>query len=520
MLERKFEKYIKDYEQHCGKIRQSTQVDINEEPKWKRARMKKLEKSYTRWFEYYFPMYAKSECAPFHKKLANTIIDNPVSSTLAEIYRSGAKSVHVDMGIPLYMYVKGELKYMLLVGETEPKAAQLLSDIQAQLQFNQRFINDYGKKFQHGSWAEGDFTTTDGVKFKSLGFGQSPRGVREGAERPDYIVIDDIDNKIRCNNDKRSREAYEWTWEDLQGCFDEGSERRRFVCANNNFHKNTVINQLKTEFKRTIKEYQEEDIPIEHFIITVPAVKDLVTFEPSWPAKTDAEYWKKKFRGTPYRSFMREYMHKHIQDGTVFKHDQIQTTKILPLHKYDALIVYGDLSYKDNGDFKAQILVGKIGNEFHVIDAFVRQSSRTNAAKWLYDLYENRKLEKVYAKYMIEGLFAMDDFVNDYDLEGELRGYLIPVVADKKSKANKFERIESMSGYFERGDVFFNERLIQSTDFQNLIDQLLAFEKGSGAHDDAPDALQSAISKLNTETFVEKFKPRIPKRRKSGRKRY
>ena len=39
----------------------------------------------------------------------------------------------------------------------------------------------------------------------------------------------------------------------------------------------------------------------------------------------------------------------------------------------------------------------------------------------------------------------------------------------------------------------------------NLEDQLLAFEKGSGANDDAPDALQSAISQLNKSTFVSNF---------------
>ena len=54
---------------------------------------------------------------------------------------------------------------------------------------------------------------------------------------------------------------------------------------------------------------------------------------------------------------------------------------------------------------------------------------------------------------------------------------------------------------------------MQCTDFLALFDQLLAFEKGSGAHDDGPDALQGALAKLNNITFVEKFVPRISKRR-------
>ena len=48
------------------------------------------------------------------------------------------------------------------------------------------------------------------------------------------------------------------------------------------------------------------------------------------------------------------------------------------------------------------------------------------------------------------------DFVNDFDIEGDERGWYIPVTADKKSKIDKFDRIESMAGYFERLNVFFN----------------------------------------------------------------
>ena len=85
---------------------------------------------------------------------------------------------------------------MLLVGETDPKAKKLLSSIQAQLQFNNRIKNDYGDKFSAGNWADGDFATTDGVRFSAVG--DNPRGAREEANRPDYIVVDDVDSKKIC----------------------------------------------------------------------------------------------------------------------------------------------------------------------------------------------------------------------------------------------------------------------------------------------------------------------------------
>ncbi len=493
------EKMLREYDEHCKSIEQSTGQGLNpnETPAERRKKRLEWEKDYVTWFEEMFPHYAKVKCAWFHKKLAQMIINNDVCDVLAEIYRSGAKSVHICMGIPLYLYVTKKLHFMLLVGQTDLKAKKLISDIQKELMHNRKFIHYYGKKFKFGDWADGDFTTTDGVKFMTSTPGQSPRGLREGTQRPDYIVIDDVDTKQRCNNDDLSKKLFDWAFEDLKGTFDEGSPYRRFVVANNNFHKNTLINQLKEEYKVVNEKLKQEGITSTFFVLTVPAVKDLISFEPNWPEKTSAEYWKLKYHTTPTRSFLREYMHKHIVEGTIFKNEHIHYKPRLQYRSYDGMCFYGDLSYKEDGDYKAMILTGKTGREFHILACFVRQTSKKNVAEWLYNYVEDNNLLNYNVQYYIEGSFAQDEFVSDFDVEGDARGWQIPIIADKKSKSEKFDRIESMAGHFERKSVYFNEKLKHCPDTKELIDQLLAFRKGSGAHDDAPDALQSTIAKLN-----------------------
>ena len=135
-IDKKFQKLIDNYEEHCRRIAKASVVDIHERPADKIARVKRIEKDYVTWFEYYFPNYAKVPCAWFHRQGAQEIIDNDVIMALWEIYRSGAKSVHVDMGIPLYLMYTGRLRYMLLIGETEDKAHKLLSACQAQLVYS------------------------------------------------------------------------------------------------------------------------------------------------------------------------------------------------------------------------------------------------------------------------------------------------------------------------------------------------------------------------------------------------
>lgn len=499
------ERLIKRYTEHCRRIAMSTSIDLNEKNAEKISRRTALEKDYTTWFEYYFPNYAKVKCAPFHRRLANAIIKHKNIRLLAEMYRSAGKSVHIDLGIPLYLYLaKNELRFMMLVGETETKAKKLLSDISAQIAHNNRIINDYGNRTGTGSWADGDFITGDGCRFMSLGFGQDPRGAKEGAERPDYIVVDDCDTKKHVNNDRLMREAVDFITEDVWGCFDAATgSRERFVFANNNFHKNGITNRMKTYFGEVVK--NGSDIGDAVFkVITVKAVNNISEFKPTWLAKTDATYWRNKFNAMPYRSFMREYMHTHIEDGAVFKHEDLRYIKPLPLKKYDALCFYGDLSYKANADYKALVLIGKSGREFHIIFTYLRQKSRADCARWLYDMYEQHKLHQFNIRYMIEGLFAQDEFVNDFDIEGEKRNMYIPVVADKRPKADKYDRIESLSGYWERGWWLFcrdGRSSVSNTDDQQvLIDQFMAFEKGSKAHDDGPDACHGATAYLNLRT--------------------
>ena len=518
MVNNKGNRLLKRYDEHSLMISKATKIELHETREERLKRIKRLEGNYLEWFAYHFPHYATCESAPFHKKISDLLIKNQVIKLLNDAFRGSAKSVHTVVGVPLYLaLVKKELWFMLLVGQTEDKAKELLSDIQAELKHNDKLKNDYGEQFQHGDWAEGNFTTAHGVKFQAIGFGQDPRGLRNGEHRPDYIVGDDIDTLKRCNNDRLIREGMDYITGTLWGCFDKG--RERFVFNNNLIHKNSLMGKLIELCDVANKTAKEIDIKTTFHHIKTKAILD-DNFTPSWKAKYSADYWREKKASTPYRSWMREYMCTPLMDGAIFKPEWIQYKNILPLHKYDSLCLYGDLSYKDKGDYKALVLVGKIGREFHIIDAFVRQTSRAVCAAWLYDLYEKRQLEKYNVSYEIEGLFAMDEFVNDFDIEGDRRGYYIPVVADKKPKDGKYDRIESMAGFFERLNVFINEALKTHVDIITLVDQLLAFEKGSGANDDAPDALQSAIAKLNRATYVEKFEICTTPRRRSGENRF
>ena len=151
--------------------------------------------------------------------------------------------------------------------------------------------------------------------------------------RDSYIAVDDSDIKKHLNNDRIMGEREDFVFEDLIGCFDSADDAiKRFVFANNNFHKKSLTNRLKKRFKeaqikaiakaqrkRTGERKERHLVPTGKFrILSIPAVKDLVNFEPTWPEKTTSEYWRDLYDELGHRSFCREYMHIHVEDCLLY----------------------------------------------------------------------------------------------------------------------------------------------------------------------------------------------------------
>ena len=104
---------------------------------------------------------------------------------------------------------------------------------------------------------------------------------------------------------------------------------------------------------------------------------------------------------------------------------------------------------------------------------------------------------RVPVMYYMESNFMQDLMLDEFRKVGDAIGNHVPIRGDARKKGDKFARIEAMQPLFERGLVVFNEAEKDSPGMQVLIDQLLMFERGSRAHDDAPDALESAIWMLS-----------------------
>lgn len=505
---------LEQWKEHCKRIQSITDTTMlaNETPAVRDKRIARLRSNYAAFCEYYFPHFLtlrdKStgevirtiHNAPFHNSAANKVKSTPDLKAVFMWPRGHAKSTHMDIFVPLWLMFQAKrlINFMVVVGKSEDSAIRLLGDIQAELENNQRIIADFGEQRASSSWQEGEFKAANGVKFLACGRGQSPRGLRDRESRPDYIVIDDLDDDELCRNEKRVHDLTDWVKAALFGALDVG--RGRFIMVGNLISKTSVLfNISKT---RGV------------FLSKVQAVDK--NGEPVWREKWSKEEAKAYRDFVGYRAWEKEMMHNPIVDGTIFRADWIRYKRIPKLSKYEMLVCYTDPSFKSttSNDYKASRLWGKIGSELHLIDCFVRQATVSEMVRWLYDLYE-RTRDSVSIQFLMEANFIQDVILDEFAVEGDLRGYQLPIMPDKRKKPDKLQRIEAVSPLWERGFVFYNEALKDQPDMQVGIEQTLALERGSRVHDDAPDADESAIWFLQRNSRQSHFQPLFADRQKA-----
>lgn len=531
-----FKKLQEEWREHCRQIQNLTDTKslIQENATQKERRIRRLQRDYAAFCEYYFPHFLTLRDkvtgepiriihnAPFHNAAAKLVKNSPNLKAVFKWPRGHAKSTHFDIFMPLWLMFQPKrlINFMVLVGKSEDSAKRLIGDIQAELQYNKRIIADFGKQMQSGAWTEGEFTARGNaspagggwegaVYFLACGRGQSPRGLRKREARPDYIVIDDLDDDELCRNERRVRELTDWVKEALFGALDVG--RGRFLMVGNLISKTSVLANIcatKGVHVSTVYAVDNDGNPV---------------WKEKWTKEEAREY--AEFVG--YRAWNKEMMHNPIVEGTVFRQEWIRWAKRPAWKDFSELVLYIDPSWKSKktNDTKAAKLWAKQGSNLWHLRAFVRKASFAELVRWCYDLYEQyclnisptpslrgRDGEGLPIKFYMEASFMQDIILDEFTTEGNIRGYQLPITGDTRKKPDKFQRVEAISPLWERGFVFYDLSQKEDPDMQAGLEQLLAFEKGMSGNDDAPDADEGAIWILQRNTRQQIYSPRFGKR--------
>ncbi|WP_165026801.1 hypothetical protein [Dysgonomonas sp. ZJ279] len=473
---------INEWDIYRESLLKATSTEINESPAEKRKRIERLESNFEKWAAYYFPNYCTAAPALFHIRAAERVLKNSEWFEVRAWARELAKSIRT-MIETLFQALTGQKCNIILVSNSEDNAIRLLEPYRANLDTNQRIINDYGVQ-RSTKWKDGEFKTRKGVSFRAVGAGQSPRGTRNDAARPDKIIIDDIDTDQDCRNPEIIKQRVDWIFGALIPTRAVNIALSIVVCGNIIAEYCCVTEMMKKADKIDIVNIRTNGVS-------------------SWAAKNSEAHISRIERTISYAAFQTEYFNNPQTEGRVFK--KIQFGKVPRLLDMEQLIVYSDPAPSNsdvkNNSYKVVALLGRKNGITYVIKAFCEQCTNARFVNWFYDIHDIVKGCQV--QYYIENNSLQNPFYEQVFIPlfkdiGRSKGYIIPIRPDPRKKPDKFTRIEgTLEPAHRLGLLIFNEKEKESQHMQTVVDQFLVVSPTYRGAIDAPDCIEGGYKILD-----------------------
>lgn len=498
--------YLEQWNEFRDNTLKATPVDLTETIPQKTKRITHLEANPEEWFKYYFPNFYTAEPAPFHKKSTKLVLDNPEFYIVRSWSRELAKSARTMMEV-LYLGLTGKKKNILLVSASYSDAERLLLPYKTILECNNRIINDYGVQESISNWEAGEFITRKGVSFRAIGAGQSPRGTRNDAARPDVILIDDIDTDVDCRNPETIRKKYEWIEQALIPTRSISTPLLIIACGN-------IIAKYCciTEMGKKADTWEVVNIRDKHGKST-------------WPQKNTEEMIDRALKPISTSSQQKEYYNNPIRIGKIF--ERAIYAKCPPLKSCEHVLVYADpaTSNKDKSasSRKAVGVIGFKNGNFYLYKVWLDGMNQSNFVNNLYAASDYVKDKGVDVfKLWIENNSLQDPFWEQVlkplikEVGRQLNKTVLYMSLDKRAKGDKFMRIEgTLEPIYKQGALYFNEEEKKNPHMQRMEEEFVGVDPSSKMMDGV-DMLEGGvwiIKNLSTKQRSDYFVGHISNRK-------
>jgi hypothetical protein len=149
------------------------------------------------WLTRLFPRYVRGGFAPRHADLWGWVwglsLGRRAPAFVGIWPRGGAKSTSAELSV-CAVAARQSRRYALYVSETQELADKHVQSVAGLMEAGgfDRAVNKFGSS---KGWRRNQLRTADGFKVDAIGLDTAARGIKVGEDRPDYIIVDDVDGK-------------------------------------------------------------------------------------------------------------------------------------------------------------------------------------------------------------------------------------------------------------------------------------------------------------------------------------
>jgi len=459
------------------------------QPLGARGRQERIEKArsdFWFFFEHYLPHYCGEESPEFHKEIIE-MLESEATRMCLGAPRGFSKSTLVSFVYVIWCVLRERNKFIVLVSATDDLAEDLSDFIRLEFTDNRRILEDFGQ-LMFGIGEAGDFTVNK-TRILARGRNTAVRGFRNRQYRPDLIILDDIEKDSEATSPMVVKKTLEGI---SRGLIPSLTPKGKFILVGTILRKRSVMG--------TILLSEEEPWSLWERKIYRAIIPDGKGNEVSlWEERFSLSFLHEQLKIMGRSSFNAEYQNMPSdEDSALFKESYIIDKDMRNKANALPMVMFIDPStdgVKQN-DYKACVLVAKDDEGYHIVDGSMVQGSDNKFFKEVLDIY--KKYSRQILSVGVEANGFQMYFMKELDRFAKELGIHLPLYSMKNTLKKEY-RIQQMVGLFEAGKITFNTEFRKSPTGKILIEQLLFFPS-SAVHDDAPDALASAIKLLDGKT--------------------
>jgi len=447
----------------------------------KKVRKAVVTEDFMIFFHFYFSHYIKYPTADFQKAII-THLDKNQEDLFVVAFRGSGKSTIVTTAYPIWaMSGKLNKRFILIICQTKEQAKIHMNSIKQELEYNSLLKKDLGPfKEESGEWTAESLRFTDsGAKIMVASIEQSIRGLRNNENRPDLIILDDIEDMSSTRTRYRRDKTYNWLKSELIPAGDRGT---RLVAVGNLLHEDSLLKRIEEEIKEK---------KIEGKFMTIPIIDE--SGKSFWPGKypSEIEIQNEKKKIGNEVAWRREYLLEIVSDfeSPIFR-EWIQYYGNLPSpNEVTSVRIAIDpaISEKSTADCTAMVvgICTNYGNtsKIHIHPLIINE--KMNFPKTIEKCRElNNYLKKEYPN--VYTTFYVEDVGYQRSLVQTLRnedGFLVESIPTNVDKRYRL----SLTG----GAVLDGRVLFPTCGAGVLIDQIVNF--GTERYDDLADAFSNLV---------------------------
>lgn len=438
---------------------------------------KKAQRDFVYFCQQYLPHIFRKPFAEFQLEIIHYLQDPSMKRVVVAAPREHGKTSLVFLGYVLWSALYGVHKYILVIASSEEQAKEQLFNIKLEIENNHKILEDFGD-LKTDIWSSNRLQLRSGTYIVARGAGSSIRGLVKRGQRPDLIILDDIEKDIHKESASLRKKLKEWFFKAVMGI----SKDAKVFVIGTILHYDSLLNELIQKGKELgwfAKKYQA-----------------IENGKPLHPHLWSLEELERKRREIGSVAFASEYMNEPISaEEKIFKEEWFSYYDEEPeIAKLDIAVGVDPATGKAHGDYTAVVVVGKDKRTgaMYTLYTLNKHTSPTELIEVLVDIqkqfqpriivFEEVAFQEVYKKYILQ--------------EASRRNIHLPIKGIKPKGAKEI-RAQKIAPLIENGLLKFKR------EHRELVKQLQEFPLS--AHDDLVDALVYAVEGLEKNESPFKF---------------